>query len=280
MSRPRAKFGTGGAHPVAPAPHVASLAQDHTFVVLAYGDSPFLDGCLASLRAQTLTSRIIVATSTPSDRVSRAAADFGLELLVNPTRAGIAADWNFGLRAAKTRFVTLAHQDDLYAPRFLAETLASFDRRDGAICFTAYEEIDDVGYPTNSKISRAKHLIEALTLGDARQAKGLRLRAYLSFGNPLPCSSVTYDLHRLTGFQFSGDFASNLDWDAWWRLMIEGETFVRAPERLVGRRHNALTETSRLLRDGVRRVEDLAMFRRAWPSPLSDVLAAAYRMGY
>ena len=280
MPRPRARFGADIAPPVATAPDLAALAQDHAFVALAYGDSPFLVGCLASLRAQTLASRIIVATSTPSDRISRAAADVGLSVEVNPRREGIAADWNFGLRVAKTRFVTLAHQDDLYAPRFLSQTLASFLRRAGAICFTGYEEIDDDGYPTSSKISRAKHLIEALTLGDARQATGLRARAYLSFGNPLPCSSVTYDLQRLRDFAFSADFASNLDWDAWWRLMLAGETFVRVPERLVGRRHNALTETSRLLRDGVRRVEDLAMFRRAWPAPVADILAAAYRAGY
>ena len=280
MSKSRAKFGAGRATPVASASDLAQIARDHAFVALAYGESPFLAGCLASLHSQTIASRTIIATSTPSDHVSRAAADFGFALVVNPTRAGIAADWNFGLRAAKARFVTLAHQDDLYAPDFLAETLASFRRCVGAICFTGYEEVDDDGYPTSSKISRAKHLIEALTLGGARKAKGLRLRAYLSFGNPLPCSSVTYDLQRLGGFEFSDDFASNLDWDAWWRLMVAGETFVRAPARLVGRRHNALTETSRLLRDGVRRTEDLAMFRRAWPAPLSDILAAAYRAGY
>ena len=280
MSRSRAKFGADAATPLASSPDLAKLARDHAFVTLAYGESPFLTGCLASLRAQTITPRVILATSTPSDHISRAAADFGVELIVNPRREGIAADWNFGLRLAKARFVTLAHQDDLYAPGFLAETMARFREHAAALCFTGYDEIDDDGYPTTSKISRAKHLIEALTLAGARRARGLRLRAYLSFGNALPCSSVTYDLERLGDFAFSPDFASNLDWDAWWRLMLAGETFVRAPARLVGRRHNALTETSRLLRDGVRRAEDLAMFRRAWPVPLSDILAAAYRAGY
>jgi hypothetical protein len=253
---------------------------EHAFVAPCFGDSPFLPGCLASLKAQTLPSRILVTTSTPSDFIFGAAREAGVDVVVNPERRGIAADWNFGLRAAEARFVTLAHQDDTYAPAFAAETMAAFASGAGGLCFTGYDEIDDAGAPVSSKISRAKHLIESVTLGGARAVGGLRLRAFLSFGNPLPCSSVTYDLARLGDFAFSGDYASNLDWDAWWRLMLAGETFLRIPARLVARRHNQLTETSRLLREGVRRREDLAMFRRAWPRPLSDAIAFAYRAGY
>jgi hypothetical protein len=277
MAKARVKFGEDRA--AASASGLADLAGQHAFVALAYKDSPFLPGCLDSLRAQTVQSRILVATSTPSDFIARTAADHGLDVVVNPKREGIAADWNFGLRTTGARLVTLAHQDDLYAPAFLAETLAAL-RRGGAVCFTGYQEIDDEGCAVSSKISRAKHAIEALTLGGARVVRGARLRAYLSFGNPLPCSSVTYDLDRLGDFAFSHGFSSNLDWDAWWRLMLAGETFVRAPARLVGRRHNALTATSQLLCDGVRRVEDLAMFRRAWPGPLAHAIATAYRSGY
>jgi hypothetical protein len=71
---------------------------------------------------------------------------------------------------------------------------------------------------------------------------------------------------------------SNLDWDAWWRLMASGKHFVRVRERVVRRRHNALTETSRLLKDGSRASEDLIMFRRAWPRPVSDWIAGVYRL--
>jgi hypothetical protein len=263
-----------------PALKAADLAAEHMFVVLAFGASPFLPGCLASIGAQTTRSRTLIATSTPSEFIARAARERSVEIAVNPRREGIAADWNFGLRAASARFVTLAHQDDAYAPGFLDQTLAEFARHEGVLCFTAYREIDDAGDPKSSKISRAKHLIEAVTLGGRHLVRGRRLRAYLSFGNPLPCSSVTFDMARLGAFAFSGDWASNLDWDAWWRLMAAGETFLRAPARLVGRRHNPLTATSGLLRDGTRRREDLAMFRRAWPPPLGDLVALAYRAGY
>jgi glycosyltransferase involved in cell wall biosynthesis len=256
------------------------LSRQHAFVVLAYQASPFLADCLGSLAAQTVKSRILVATSTPNDLIAAAAAALGLGVTVNPERQGIAGDFNFGLRASGARFVTLAHQDDTYAPDFLERSLAEFAAHEGSLCFTSYVEIDDAGRPMRSKVSFAKHAIEGLTLGDHHVLRGARLRAFLSLGNALPCSSVTYDLARLGDFAFSTDFVSNLDWDAWWRLQVAGHTFLRAPYPLVGRRHNDLTETSRLLRDGTRRTEDLAMFRRAWPSPLAEVIAAAYRAGY
>jgi hypothetical protein len=259
-------------------PKAATSSCDHVFVVPAFGDSPFLAGCLASLQAQWLPSAIVIATSTPSDFIAGVARDAGVEVVVNPQRKGIAADWNFAMGVADRRYATLAHQDDTYAPDFLAQTLTAFAGDDtGVLCFTGYQEIDDFGGAKSSRISRVKHAIELATLGRARAVRGLRLRAYLSFGNPLPCSSVTFDTKKLRGFRFSSEYASNLDWDAWWRLMEDGATFLRAPDRLVGRRHNALTATAGLKRDGTRAAEDLIMFRRAWPRPVADAIAAVYR---
>ncbi|HUZ13238.1 MAG TPA: glycosyltransferase family 2 protein [Caulobacteraceae bacterium] len=261
-------------------PAVAQSARDHAFVVLAYRESPFLEGCLACLRAQTLQSQVLITTSTPSKFIAGVAEAYGAPVIVNPRRDGIACDWNFGLRATAARFVTLAHQDDTYAPDFLAQTLEQFERRDAVLCFTGYQEVDDEGRPKSSRISRAKHLIELITLGRRHVVRGFALRTFLSFGNPLPCSSVTFDTSRLGDFNFTPHYAANLDWEAWWRLRERGETFLRAPTRLVGRRHNDLTATSRLILDGTRRREDLEMFRHAWPRLIADVIAAAYRFGY
>jgi hypothetical protein len=254
--------------------------EGHAFVVMAYGDSPFLAGCLAGLRAQDRPSPIVVTTSTPSPFIAAAAAAAGAPVIVNPRRAGIASDWNFALAATPARFVTLAHQDDTYAPAFARESLAAFAGHGAVLCFTSYQEIDDAGAPVSSKVSKAKHLIEFVTLGRARVVRGARLRAFLSVGNALPCSAVTYDRRRLGAFAFSDELATVLDWDAWWRLMEGGEAFVRAPQRLVGRRHNALTATSKHLADGTRLREDQIMFRRIWGRPFGDLVALAYRAGY
>jgi len=260
----------------------AGAPPDYAVVVTAYGESPFLEMCLTSVSAQSLQPPLYVTTSTPSPFIAELAERFGATLCVNPqTRAGIAADWNFGLHASGARFVTLAHQDDTYAPGFCAATMAALAAAPQAsLCFTSYQEIDDAGAPKSSKISVVKGLIESLTLGSATAVSGGRLRRYLSFGNPLPCSSVTFDLARLGDFAFGDEMSSNLDWQTWLDLCEAGAVFARAPERLVGRRHNDLTETSKLIKSGARKAEDLAMFMRLWPAPIARAIAWAYQVGY
>jgi hypothetical protein len=253
----------------------------HAFVVMAYGDSPFLPGCLASLATQTQSPRIVVATSTPSPFIEQGAAAVSAPLIVNPRAAGIAADWNFALNATDARYVTLAHQDDVYFPLFLKRSLELLTGTTGAaVSFTGYEEIDDDGARMQSRTSLIKHALERMTLGGRTAPSPAQMRAFLSFGNPLPCSSVTLDRSRLSGFAFSGDYRSNLDWDAWIRLLGQSAVFVRTNERLVGRRHNQLTATTALTREGVRRAEDMMIFRRLWPRPIADILALAYKVGY
>jgi glycosyltransferase involved in cell wall biosynthesis len=260
---------------------VTRATADHAFVAVAYNHSPFLPQCLASLRAQSAASRVVVATSTPSEAIARAAGEVGAELVINPERRGIGADWNFALRAAGSRLVTLAHQDDVYGRDFLARTLELFERFPAAaLSFTGYREISDGGAARLSKIAAVGALIKAATIGSREMVSGRALGLYLSFGNPLPCSSVTFDCSRLGSFAFSETLASNLDWDAWWRLHSAGYTFLHCPEPLVGRRRNALSETSRLIRDGRRRREDVAMFETIWRKPVGRTIAYLYRTSY
>ena len=48
--------------------------DNHTFAVCAYGESPYLTECLDSLLAQTVKSRILIATATPNEFIRRTAA--------------------------------------------------------------------------------------------------------------------------------------------------------------------------------------------------------------
>jgi len=254
---------------------------DHAFVIPAYQRSPYLRQCLQSLADQSRKSAIVVATSTPNLFITRAASDFGLEVVVNPRRAGIAEDWNFALRAAEARYVTLAHQDDIYHPHFAEVSLGVLQRLQAAVCFTSYEEIDAYRRPVSgSKISQVKHLIEAIALGATERPSALRMRAFLALGNPLACSSVTFDMQTLGDFAFSDEFSSNLDWEAWLRLVTAGVRFARVSYPMVGRRHDEHTATSRLIADGTRSIEDAAIFSRIWPAPLAKAIALVYRAGY
>lgn len=257
-----------------------SFTCSHAFVVPAYGCSPFLGECLRSLQRQSLRSRVVVTTSTPSRFIDDIATANNADVLVNPSRTGIGSDWNFALNATGARYVTLAHQDDLYSSEFLAQSLAAVTDFGGSLCFTGQLQIDDTGQPCRSKISVVKHVLARAVLGLGTEPSAMRLRAFLSLGNPLPCSSVTFDRHHLSDFAFSTDYESNLDWDAWWRLIEQRQVFVSISAPLVGRRHNAQTATASLIANGQRRVEDLMMFRRIWPEPVAVAVAALYRLGY
>jgi hypothetical protein len=254
--------------------------MDHAFVVMAFGQSPFVEGCLRDLSRQTLRSRIVLSTSTPSETLEHLARAYDAEYAISEPGRGIGADWNFALRASGARFVTLVHQDDTYRPEFLEASLGLLKRYDAALSFTGYDEVDDAGRKTSSKISRVKHAMDAAILGNIKNPTSWRMRLYLAFGVALPCSSVTYDLEKLGDFEFSTAYKANLDWDAWLRLVEAGKRFVREPSRLVGRRHNELTATSRAHASGARRREDEEMFHRIWPAPLARLVATAYRAGY
>lgn len=42
-------------------------SEDHTFVVCAYKENPYLPETIQSLNEQTVTGRIVLSTSTPND---------------------------------------------------------------------------------------------------------------------------------------------------------------------------------------------------------------------
>src|SRR5689334_12586358 len=91
---------------------------NHSFAVMAYKDSPYLPDCLDSLKNQTVESRIYITTSTPSPYIDAVAKQYGVQVFVTGSTKGIAHDWNFSLKCTKTKYVTLAHQDDIYLPEY------------------------------------------------------------------------------------------------------------------------------------------------------------------
>jgi hypothetical protein len=257
-------------------------ALSHEFVVLAYGDSPYLPDCLASVCRQS-GSRVTVTTPVLSPYISDMARSHCVPVQVSQGRRGIAADWNFALDCATADLVTLAHQDDLYYPDFAQQTRALFGVVPNAsLCFTDYEEIDDRGNPlARGRVLRVKHILRALAVGgrEVVQSRAGK-RGLLAFGSVVPCPSVTLNRKVIQGFRFSEDYQINLDWDAWWRLHLLDHPFVFSRRVLMGHRLHREAETSRSKQDGRRREEDRRMFHRIWPAPIAGVLASLYRVGY
>ncbi|MCU0607775.1 MAG: glycosyltransferase family 2 protein [Candidatus Edwardsbacteria bacterium] len=256
------------------------MTTSHSFAVLAHGDSPYLEDCLRSLERQTVRSEVYISTSTPSPFLERAAAGHGLPLHVRAGAPGMAADWSAAYALCRTPYLTLAHQDDRYHPRYAEACLAAAERRpDCLIAFTGYDELAGarrVGWSVNLAIKR---LIAALAfLGGRTIAAPWRKRALLAWGCAIPCPSVMFHKGLIGDFSFSPEYRVNLDWDAWARLAARPGAFRRVPGRLVTHRRHAASATAAAIDAGRRQQEDLLMFRRFWPGPLAAAIARLYAL--
>lgn len=253
----------------------------HSFVVPAYSRSPHLRDCLASLRAQTRPSPVVVTTSTPYEGLEALVEAMGARLAVHSPNAGIGRDWNFALSEVGTPWVTIAHQDDIYLPEFVERTLAVASVETATtLVLTGYAELlegDTRGTAPMLWIKRG--LLEFGFLGRRTVSSAAAKRRLLWFGCPIPCPSVTVRLDR-TRLRFREDLRVNLDWEAWLRLAAMDGAFAYSRERLLLHRIHAGSETSAGVREGVRACEDLMMFESLWPKPMARLLARAYALSY
>lgn len=255
---------------------------NHTFVVLAYKESPYLDECVQSLIEQTVKSTILIATSTPCTLIERIAAKYSLALSINQGEKGIAADWNFGLAEAKTPFVTLAHQDDLYLPEFTEKMLqVATQRPDNLITFCDYAEQVGSAVTTSTLNLRVKRaIVKSVYWRQSHLKSPLLKRFFFSFGSPIPCPAVMYNGARLAGFQFSSSFSINMDWDAWVRIAARRGSIGYVRETLQIHRLHGESETTVGITDKRRLNEDREMFERLWPRPIAAALRKLYAKSY
>ncbi len=253
-----------------------------TFVVPAYGESSHLEHCLQSLSRQTSGARIILTTSTPSAFLTSLASRFGYPLIVNPRKAGIASDWSFAYSNAGTRYVTLAHQDDVYAPDYAARCVAAADRHpDSLVVFTDAAELLDGRSRLQSRTLTVKRTIVWLFFARSEAIRSLRMKQRLiSLGNPISCPTVLYNRANIGDFTFSEGWSYNLDWDAWQRLAELDGSFVYVKQPLVSHRIHEESALVRGTTDNSRGIEDRRMFRRFWPKPVALLLAGLYAMSY
>ena len=87
----------------------------HTFVVLAYKESSYLEECIKSVLNQKYPSKVVIATSTPNQYIENIADKYSLAIKVNPNPGkGIGYDFDFAVSCGETELTTVAHQDDIY----------------------------------------------------------------------------------------------------------------------------------------------------------------------
>jgi glycosyltransferase involved in cell wall biosynthesis len=260
------------------------LLNQHTFAILAYKESSYLQECIDSLKKQEIASEIIICTSTPSIFLEAIAKKNYLPLFVNPEKNGIAADWNFALQKATTPYVTLTHQDDIYLPAYSQQILqAARARKDALIIFSDYEEIITANGQTTIRKNSLNFFVKRFLAGIFFRNKNYITRSkerLLSFGNPISCPTVTFHKDRLGDFQFDANFGINLDWKAWYDLAQKDGSFVWVKNILLSHRIYADSETSLGLVDNRRQKEDFLMFCKFWPPAIASLINKIYSLSY
>jgi len=253
----------------------------HSFVVCAYKESPYLTACLDSLKKQTRKSEIIIATSTPSPFLTEVAAQYQVPLHVGNHQSGIGRDWNYAYAQATTDFVTIAHQDDLYAPVYTERVMAAAEAaKDPIMVFTEAIEQRGDEVVTKSTLLRTKRLMNApLTPKFTQNWRWVRKLIY-AFGCPSSIPTVAYNRNKMPDLQFDTEMKTNLDWDILERMAQLPGAFVYVRQPLVKHRIHPQSETSAGIEQGYRRTEDYEMYQRYWPKPIAKLLTKLYAISY
>ncbi len=251
--------------------------SDHTFVLCAYGESPYLGACLDSLLNQQVKTQVIVATTTPNAHIQKVAAAHGVPVLVNDGKPSISHDWNCAVAHCTTPLVTIAHQDDVYEAGYTKVMIDAMNRAEKPlIFFTNYGELRDGAEKDENRLLGVKRLILRQIQRKGSVSKRSQKRRTIALGSAICCPSVTYNVPALPSPLFLNDMKCDLDWEAWERFsQLEG-SFVYSDQILMRHRIHEGSETTNLIRDNTRSAEDLAMLRKFWPRPLAALINRAY----
>lgn len=253
----------------------------HTFVVLAYKESKYLEECLKSVTSQSIKTQIIIATSTPNQYIYNLAKKYNLDVIVNKNHNGIGGDFNFALQCANTELVTIAHQDDIYEPDYAKYVIDNYMKYPNSIIlFSDYYEIRGKEKESKNKNLQVKRMLLKPIIGQNKSDRIRNKRAIIKFGNSICCPSVTFSkknikkdiLEKL----FICNFKCNVDWHAWEILSKESGNFIYINEILMGHRISEESTTSEIIAANIRTKEDLEMLEKFWPKCIAKVINKFY----
>lgn len=253
-----------------------SNKKDHTFVICAYKESEYLEECILSLKNQTVESSIIMETSTPNNYISDLAEKYNIPLYLN-SNGGITQDWNFGLAQVKTKYATVAHQDDIYEPNYTELVLDKIEKsKQPLIAFSDYGELRDGQKVYDIPMLKIKRLmLSPLKVSCLKGCKFVR-RRILSMGDPICCPSVTFNLEKIDRPIFRDGFRSCEDWEAWELISKLKGDFLYIPKPLMCHRIHEDSATTAIIQDNARVEENYIMFCKFWPKPIAKLINKFY----
>lgn len=253
------------------------MNNSHTFVICAYGESSYLEQCILSLKKQTVPSEIIMVTSTPNPWISQMADAYQIPLYVNTGESGITQDWNFGIGQAGTKYVTLAHQDDVYEPEYIQAILSRMEvSGHPLIGFSDYFELRNGEKVWDNHLLKVKRLmLLPLRFRMCSSSRFVR-RRILSLGDPICCPAVTFCIPNLELPVFQDGFRSCEDWEAWERISRRKGDFLYIHKPLMSHRIHQESATTAIIGDHARAAENYVMYCKFWPKWIAKIINAFY----
>lgn len=254
--------------------------KKHTFSICAYGESMYLEDCIKSVIKQKEYSEIVMCTSTNNKYINNLANKYQIPLYVREGQSDIQDDWNFACECAKTDWVTVTHQDDIYDESYAKILLEKIEEKPNAIiAFTDYRPIKN-GVISTDLNSRMKRLFRTPMRLDYLANKKFFKKYFQSCGNAISCPCVAYNKKIIDGPIFTSQLKFALDWDTFVKFSQYDNPFIYIYKTLFYYRvHNGATSKKFTVNE-TRKKEEIYMFRQFWPDWIIKIGFHFYKKCY
>lgn len=256
------------------------MEKKHTFAICAYNDSKYLEACIQSLIPQSGFSEIIMCTSTPNAHMEELGMKYNIPLYVRNGNSDIQDDWNFACDQAKTPWVTVAHQDDVYDINYAKDILKAIEERpDAIVAFTDYQPIKhgEISTDLNSKVKR----VIRLPMKSKKLANNKFFKKYMfGFGDSVICPCVAYHKELIQGEIFTSELKFALDWDTLVKFSYYDNPFIYVPKVLFYYRIHDDSTSKAYTDQNARKDDEMYMFRQFWPNWLIKIGYEIFKLSY
>jgi len=251
----------------------------HTFVVLAYKESSYLEECVKSVLNQKYKSEVVIATATYNKYIEQIAKKYKLKIIENKNHIDIGHDFDFAINCASTELVTVAHQDDIYDYEYSYKMVEMYKKYpDSSMIFPDYYEVRENKNVYKNRLLRVKRFLRLPLIFHKIAHTRFIKRLSIRFGCSIMCPSITFVKKNIPDTCYSSPYKVNVDWYCYEKLSrINGRwSYVNKP--LMGHRIHEESTTSEFIKnESIRTKEDFESFTWFWPSSVAKFLNLFYK---